>query len=418
MVTTRDSILHTAHNKHAQCDVVIVRYDEIALKSPPVRRRFERTLAHRIKTALKRHGMTYSGITVEWGRIFVHTVGEDKGEEGAAVVADAAEVADVVARVFGVVSASPAITTDATIEAAAVTAAEIGKATIRGGETFAIRASRAGTHDFTSVDLARDCGSLVCERTSAGVDLTNPDREIFIDMREKHAYVYTKHAAGVGGLPYGTQGAMVALVSGGIDSAVAAWLMMGRGTEVIPVYFDLEEFTDPLSSENAERNINRLWKWSYSDMTSYRVPYGACLREIRNRCESRMTCVICKRMMYRIGIAIAEKEDAHGVITGCSLGQVASQTASNLFAEMYGLDFPIYHPLIGMGKREIIDRAIAIGTFRFEKPKIECSAVPEHPKTAATVSAVLKNEARIDVAGIVSDSVSRSQRRTLCESSA
>ena len=397
---------------------MIVRYDEIALKSPPVRRRFERTLVRRIKTALQRHGMTYSGITVEWGRIFVHTVGEDKDKECAADVVDAADAADVIARVFGVVSASPAITTDATIEAAAVTAAEIGKEMIRGGETFAIRASRAGTHDFTSVDLARDCGTAVCECTSAGVDLTNPDREIFIDMRQQHAYVYTKHAAGVGGLPYGTQGTMIALVSGGIDSAVAAWLMMGRGTEVIPVYFDLEEFTDPLSSENAEQNINRLWEWSHSDMTSYRVPYGACLREIRNRCESRMTCVICKRMMYRIGIAIAEKEDAHGVITGCSLGQVASQTASNLFAEMYGLDFPIYHPLIGMGKREIIDRAIAIGTFRSEKPKIECSAVPEHPKTAATVSAVRENEARIDVAGIVSDSVSRSQRRRLCESSA
>ncbi len=377
------------------CDVIIVRYDEIALKSPPVRRRFEKMLIDNIKTALLRHGITYSGITEEWGRIFVHTKDED--------------AADVIARVFGTASASPAVTAGATLESAAHTAAQIGNDTIKNKESFAIRASRAGIHDFTSIDLARVCGDAVRECTSSRVDLTNPDQEIFIDMRQKHAYLYTRSAAGAGGLPYSSQGKMIALVSGGIDSPVAAWLMMKRGTRVIPLYYDLEEYTDPVSTKNAKKNINKLWEWSYSDMLAYRIPYGSCLREIIEKCNPRITCVMCRRMMYRIAMKIAEKEDGCGIITGCSLGQVASQTATNMFAEMYGLGIPIYHPLIGLDKREIIDRAIKIGVFPGEKPAIECAAVPVHPVTAATAAMVLENETRIDVEGIVSDAVAGSQ---------
>ncbi|MEA1944648.1 MAG: tRNA uracil 4-sulfurtransferase ThiI [Euryarchaeota archaeon] len=375
-------------------DVVIVRYDEIALKSPPVRRRFEKILIANIKTALLRHGITYSEITEEWGRIFVHTKNAD--------------AADVIARVFGTASASPAITTEATLESAVHIAAQIGNDTIKNNQSFAIRASRAGIHDFTSLDIARVCGDAVRECTSSRVDLTDPDQEIFIDMRQKHAYLYTMRAAGAGGLPYSSQGKMIALVSGGIDSPVAAWLMMKRGTRIIPLYYDLGAYADPSSAKNAERNINRLWEWSYSDMLVYRIPYGACLREIIEKCNPRMTCVMCRRMMYRIAMKIAEKEDGCGIITGCSLGQVASQTAKNMFAEMYGLGIPIYHPLIGLDKREIIDRAINIGVFPAEKPAIECAAVPEHPITAATATMVLANEERIDVEGIVSDAVSGS----------
>ena len=143
-------------------------------------------------------------------------------------------------------------------------------------------------------------------------------------------------------------------------------------------------------------------------MTAYRVPYGAVLREIASRCDPRIACVICKRMMYRIGTLVAEKEGACGIVTGSSLGQVASQTSQNMFAEMHGLGVPIYHPLIGMDKREIIDRAIRIGTFRTEKPAIECAAVPDRPATAATVARVAKNEERLDVARIVSDAVAGS----------
>ncbi|HIE32359.1 MAG TPA: tRNA sulfurtransferase, partial [Methanosarcinales archaeon] len=300
------------------CDVIIVRYDEIALKSPPVRARFEKMLVNRIKTALSWHGVAYSGITREWGRIFVHT--------------DDVRGADVIARVFGTASTSPAVTTGATIDDAAQIAARIGRDLVRDGESFAIRASRSGIHDFTSIDLGRVCGDAVsrcipCPR----VDLTHPDREIFVDMRQNHAYVYTKRVTGVGGLPYGSQGKMIALMSGGIDSPVAAWLMMKRGVAVVPLHCDLEEFGDPTSAELARESINRLKSWAYAVMKAYTVPYGSCLRAIQEHCDPRAICVICKRMMYRIGAAVAEREGACGIITGSSLGQVASQTARNMF---------------------------------------------------------------------------------------
>ncbi len=374
------------------CDVIIVRYDEIALKSPPVRGRFEKTLVNRIKTALSQHDVPYSGITREWGRIFVHT--------------DNTRGADVIARVFGTASTSPAVTTGATIDAVAETAAQIGKDLVRDGESFAIRASRSGVHDFTSIDLGRVCGDAVSRCTPGSrVDLTNPDREIFIDMRQNRAYVYTKRVAGVGGLPYGSQGKMVALMSGGIDSPVAAWMMMKRGAEIVPLYCDLEEFGDPASAELARENVNRLKSWSYAGMKAYTVPYGSCLRAIREHCDLRTTCVVCRRMMYRIGAAVAERENACGIITGSSLGQVASQTARNMFAEMHGSDIPIYHPLIGLDKREIIERAIKIGTFPQASPAVECMAVPDHPGTAVSRSLVEASEKRLDVAGIVADAV-------------
>ena len=374
------------------CDVIIVRYDEIALKSPPVRGRFEKILVNRIKTALSWHDVPYSGITREWGRIFVHT--------------DNTRGADVIARVFGTASTSPAVTTSATIDAVAETAAQIGRDLVRDGESFAIRASRSGVHDFTSIDLGRVCGDAVsgCAPGSR-VDLTNPDREIFIDMRQNRAYVYTKRVAGVGGLPYGSQGKMIALMSGGIDSPVAAWMMMKRGAEIVPLYCDLEEFGDPASVKLARENVNRLKSWSYADMKAYMVPYGSCLRAIREHCNPRTTCVVCRRMMYRIGTAVAERENACGIITGSSLGQVASQTARNMFAEMHGFDVPIYHPLIGFDKREITERAIKIGTFPQASPAVECMAVPDRPGTAVSRSLVEASEKRLDVAGIVADAV-------------
>lgn len=375
------------------CDVVIVRYDEIALKSPPVRGRFEKMLVDRIKTALSWHGVAYSGVTREWGRIFVHT--------------DDLHGADVVARVFGTASTSPAVTTGATIDDAAETAGEIGRDLVRGGESFAIRASRSGIHDFTSIDLGRVCGDAVSRRVPhPRVDLTHPDREIFVDMRQNHAYVYTKRVAGVGGLPYGSQGKMIALMSGGIDSPVAAWLMMKRGVEIVPLHCDLEEFGDPASAELARENINRLKSWSYAGMKAYAVPYGSCLRAIQEHCDPRTICVVCRRMMYRIGVAVAEREGACGIITGSSLGQVASQTAMNMFAEMHGFDMPIYHPLIGLDKREIIERAIQIGTFSRKSPGAECAAVPDRPGTAVSRYRVAESEKLLDVAGIMSDAVS------------
>ena len=383
-------------------DIIIVRYGELALKSTGVRNWYERKLVQNIAAMLKLRGIRYSQIKREWGRIFVHTT----DPEAARVVAD----------VFGVVSASPAIMSNATLADAAKVCADIGADMITDGESFAIRARRTGNHSFSSRDVGMKCGDAVWERLeSAGgnpsVDLTNPDNEIFVEMRQTNAYIFTEIFKGVGGLPLGTQGKMVALVSGGIDSPVSAWLMMKRGVEIIPVYCNNEPFSDETTRERAMDCIKVLADWAPGHpFKMYEVPHGNNLTAFLKSCEYKNTCLLCRRTMYREAFEIMKKEGASGIITGASLGQVASQTSANMYAEIYGLGIPLYHPLIGLDKTEIIDIANRIGTFNASiKPATCCTAVPAHPEVKAKVDALALEEQKVDINELVADSVSKTK---------
>ncbi len=377
--------------KSRHTDVILVRYDELALKSKRVRTRYEQILVKNLKAMLNAQGCSFSGITREMGRIFVHS-----SDPGAAVSTS---------RVFGVVSVSPAYTCEPTLTSAAVLCSEIADAIIRNGQSFAIRARRAGNHDFTSRDIAVTCGDAVMKKIERciSVDLDNPDIEIFVELRQKKGYVFTESVRGVGGLPLGTQGKMVALISGGIDSPVAAWLMMKRGCEIVPLYLNNDPFSDETTRERAMNCIGILQLWSpQKKFTVYEVQHGENLLAFMNNCENRLNCVMCRRMMYRIAGEVVKMEKGHGIITGSSLGQVASQTSQNMLAEMYGMEFPVYHPLIGLDKLEITDMARKIGTLEpSTKPATCCMAVPEYPSTAASLEEICQAEDQIDVQELV-----------------
>jgi thiamine biosynthesis protein ThiI len=374
-----------------QTDVIIVRYDELALKSKNVRARYEQILVKNIKSMLRAEGCNFSSITREMGRIFIHS--------------DDPNALTSAARVFGVVSVSPAYTSEATLSSAAGLSAEVAGDILKEGKSFAIRARRAGNHDFTSRDIGIVCGDAVFEKMNRNirVDLDNPDVEIFVELRQEKGYVFTDSVKGVGGLPLGTQGKMVALVSGGIDSPVAAWLMMKRGCDIVPLYLNNDPFSDETTRERAMSCIGVLQKWSpHKKFTIYEAPHGENLLAFLNNCDNRLNCVLCRRMMYRIAGEVLKMEDAHGIITGSSLGQVASQTSENMLAEMYGMEYPIYHPLIGLDKLEITDMARKIGTLGpSTKPATCCMAVPEYPSTAAKPQEVIKAEGLIDVPSLV-----------------
>jgi thiamine biosynthesis protein ThiI len=376
-------------------DIIIVRYDELALKSKKVRSRFEQVIVKNIKAMLDSDGCSYSDVSREMGRIFIHT-GDASAVESAA-------------KVFGVVSTSPAYTCEPTLESTAGLCAELAEGFIQKGESFGIRARRAGIHDFTSRDVGVACGDAVYKKFNGtiSVNLTNPDREIFVEVRQKKAYVFTESVKGVGGLPLGTQGKMVALISGGIDSPVAAWMMMKRGCDIIPLYLNNEPFSDETTRERAMECIDILQKWSpHKKFTVYEAPHGDSLLAFLEKCNNRLNCVLCRRMMYRVAFEVLELEGAHGIITGASLGQVASQTSQNMLSEMYGMEYPIYHPLIGMDKLEITNIARRIGTFEpSTKPATCCLAVPEYPSTAAKIDEVVKAEAKIDVPSLVDSSM-------------
>ncbi|MDI6639425.1 MAG: tRNA uracil 4-sulfurtransferase ThiI [Methanocellales archaeon] len=383
-------------------DAILVRYGEIGVKSDCTRRRHERILVDNIRAMLEFHEKEYSRVRRDWGRILIHASDES--------------IADVIANVFGVVSTSSVITTEPHLDAMARASAELGEAIIKKGESFAIRAHKAGAHEFSTRDIGVVCGSEVYDRVKSKnprIDLSAPNREIFVEARQDRAYVYTKIVKGVGGLPIGTQGKMIALVSGGIDSPVAAWLMMKRGCEIIPLYYDNEPFSDEAMRNNALRCIDVLQCWAPNfPMRVYEIPHGSNLFAIQENCDEKLRCILCKRMMYRIAVEIAKKEGAHGIVTGSSLGQVASQTSANMLAELWGIDFPIYHPLIGADKSDITALARRIGTFDAStSAKTSCTAVPKYPETFAKIDDVIGAESKLDIETLISESLDKAKWR-------
>ncbi|OPY29933.1 MAG: tRNA (guanine(6)-N2)-methyltransferase [Methanocella sp. PtaU1.Bin125] len=364
--------------------VVIVRYGEIAIKSEQIRRKYEELLIYNIAAMLDQDSIAYEGIDRERGRIFVRT----KDPKAPASIS----------KVFGVVSCSPATVAGPTVESACAAAAKIGAEVIREGQSFAIMPRRSVKDEsFTSQDLGRICGDAVFNAVAdrhPRVDLKNPDHAIHVELRESQSYVFTGIVRGVGGMPLGSQGRMIALLSGGIDSPVAAWLMMKRGCEIIPLYMD----NTPYLGEDAKRKAvdiaKKLKEWAPGhEMKMYVVPHGRNLRAFIEKGNKKYTCVFCKHLMYKVARAIADREGAHGIITGSSLGQVASQTSENMMAEAYDVDFPIYHPIIGMDKEEITAIAKKIGTLDISVQKAGgCQAVPRHPSIHGRLEEVVRME--------------------------
>jgi thiamine biosynthesis protein ThiI len=379
-------------------DVIIVRYGELALKSTGVRNWYEKILMKNIASMLDSRDIPYSQIRREWGRIFIETTD--------------ARAAKAAADVFGVVSTSPALAAEPTLENAASVCASLAKDLVLEGESFAIRARRSGNHPFSSADIGRNCGDAVWsalekEGKHPRVNLSSPDKEVFVEMRQNLAYVYLETFKGVGGLPLGTQGSMVVLMSGGLDSPVAAWLMMKRGVMIIPVYCNNSPYAESAARERAFDCIRQLQKWAAGhQFKTYEIPHGPNLRAFIDICNRKNTCLLCKRMMYREAYEVMKKEGASGIITGSSLGQVASQTAANMYAEIYQLAIPIYHPLIAFDKTEIIDIARKIGTYDISsQPAGICAAVPERPEIGASYDLIVLEERKMDIETMVSSAM-------------
>jgi thiamine biosynthesis protein ThiI len=371
---------------------ILVRYGELALKSERVRRRFERCLIKNMKLALK--GIDHR-ITSERGRIFVTTAKVDSALKH-------------LIRVPGIVSVSPAVKVSSKMSSITSAAVRAAKKTLASGKTFAVRTKRVGEHEFSSQDVNVVIGSAVLKAVpGTRVNLSAPDKEISIEIREKNAYVFTETLAGVGGLPVGSQGNVVALLSGGIDSPVAAYLMMKRGCTVSLLYLDNKPFTDDKTRERAIAVANRLA--DFGPNTELRIiQFGRVLREFIAKSPPKLTCVLCKRTMLKIGEHIANQVKAEAIVTGESLGQVASQTLTNLRAIDEAVELPVMRPLIGMDKVEIERIARQIGTFEISTRMVRsCSAVPRYPETYARLGEILKIEKGLKVSNLIKSTLSK-----------
>lgn len=365
-------------------ELIIVRYGEIGIKSPKVRRKFEKKLVSNIKSKID------CKVKLDQGRIFIYPADFDHALES-------------LGKIFGIVSFSPAISTTTDFGSIRRVIENYMKEMISEGlfsdkTSFAIRSTRAGIHDFTSKDMASFCGSVVVEMTNAPVDLDHPDFELFVEVRQDKTYVYHEKIQGLGGLPLKTQGKLVVLLSGGIDSPVAAFLMMKRGCEIVALHFDNDPYTTPESKQKVIKIAKKLKSYSAgSKFKMYHIKYGNFLKKCLSEAE-KLTCVLCKRGMYRIAEEIAKRENAKGIVDGSSLGQVASQTLPNLMATRYSISLPIFSPLIGFDKVEIERLAREIGTYEISiSPDKGCSAVPKYPETNANLVNVLKAQEDIDM---------------------
>ncbi|WP_297827363.1 tRNA uracil 4-sulfurtransferase ThiI [uncultured Methanobrevibacter sp.] len=357
-------------------DLIIARYGEIGLKSPKIRSRFERKLVKNIKATFD------CEVDRNQGRIYIFPKNFEEG-------------IDKLNRVFGVVSYSPATSTYSNYEDIDETLSQYTKDLMAEGildenTKFAIKCRRVGTHDFTSQEMAAHCGGVVRDVVLAPVDLTNPDLTIFVEIRDDDAYIYHEKIKGPGGLPLGTQGKVVVLLSSGIDSPVAAYLMMKRGCEVIALHCNNDPFSGPKVTELFNQLVDQLNLYAKGVPIKKRViDYGEYLQAAKDNAPEKMTCVLCKSGMYHIAEKLAQKLGADAIVDGSSVGQVASQTLSNILATRYGVEMPILSPLIGLDKEEITAIAKDIGTF--EISKIDdggCSAVPKYPETRADLERV------------------------------
>jgi thiamine biosynthesis protein ThiI len=199
---------------------------------------------------------------------------------------------------------------------------------------------------------------------------------------------------------------LVSLISGGIDSPVAAYLMLRRGVDLVAVHMDNRPFTDEKNLNKTLRLIRHLQNLTQRPIRTYVVPHGPNHIAFARNCERHLHCLFCRRMMYRIAERIAQKEGADGILTGESLGQVASQTLQNLMVENQVIRVPVVRPLIGLDKVEIIEIARKIGTYEISTlPSLCCTIVPKKPSTAARASDLHDEEQKIDLGALIEKSL-------------
>ena len=265
---------------------------------------------------------------------------------------------------------------------------------------------------LTSPEVNRVLGARIQAATAAPVDLDGAALTVGLDILPGRAFVSLEKVPGAGGLPVGTSGSVLALLSGGIDSPVAAWRMMRRGCRVDFVHFHSVPFLDRTSQEKARELARLLAEWEL-EAELFFVPFGEVQRQIVVAVPRPLRVVLYRRMMIRIAEVLARQHGAEALVTGESLGQVASQTLGNLAVIGAATVMPILQPLIGMDKSEIAAEAARIGTFETSIiPDQDCCQlfVPRHPSTRADPRAVAAAEERFDVPGLVAQAVTRTER--------
>lgn len=378
-------------------EVILVKYGEIILKggNRPV---FERILVKNIKSALR----SFDGVTVTVAQATIYINAPDEKID---------EITERLSRIFGIVSISRAIECEKEIEKIKKTAVEYLSRDLKAQMSFKVEAKRSDKKfPLNSIEIARAVGGELHDSIDGLiVDVHNPEVLVRVEVRDTAAYIYStlNKIKGRGGMPIGTGGKATLLLSGGIDSPVAGYMVAKRGVEINAVNF----FSYPYTSDRAKEKVMELAEIlsTYtSKINLFVVPFTEIQLEIRDKCPEEHMTLIMRRFMMKIAEIIANRTKTGAIITGESIGQVASQTIAALNVTNSVCKLPVFRPLIGMDKDEIVERAREIKTFETSiLPYEDCCTVftPKHPTTQPKLAVIEKSESVLEVERLIEEAV-------------
>ena len=383
-------------------DIILVKLGELVLKGLN-RRRFEQKLQSNIRRRLEKIG----NFKVYCLQSTIYVEGKDE-------TADMDAAMEVLGKIFGIVSIVRAAACEKDKDAIVERAKEYLREDMLNAKSFKVESKRSDkAFPMTSIQISQYVGGELAEAfPDTAVDVHNPELTVHIEVRDLAAYVHAAPVPGAGGMPVGSNGVALTLLSGGIDSPVSTYMIAKRGVRLIPVHF----FSFPYTSQQALDKVVELAE-ELTDycgrMTIEVVPFTHIQEEMRDKVPEEYFTLVMRRFMMRIATRIAEANGASAIVTGENLGQVASQTMEAMASTQAVTNLPVLQPLIGMDKEEIITIARKIGTFDTSiLPYEDCCTVftPRHPRTHPKLSEVEAAESALDIDGLVEEALAGIER--------
>lgn len=382
-------------------EIILCKYGEIALKGLN-KSTFESTLVKNVKRRLRCLGKF--DYWRSQSTLYISPLDEDT---------DMDEVLDAVSHVFGIVKLCKAIEVDKSMQAIMNVTMDYLSDALEDADTFKVEAKRADKKfPYKSPEICAELGHHILEKfPHLSVDVHDPDVTVTVEIREQHAFVNAMKFDGAGGLPIGTSGRGMLLLSGGIDSPVAGYMMAKRGLQIQAIHFE----APPYTSERARLKVEKLAEEISSycgDIAFHCVPFTDIQVAIKDNCPEELFTIIMRRLMMEIAQRICDRENCSCLITGESLGQVASQTMGAIVCTDAACRMPVFRPCIGMDKSEIVKVARDIGTFDTSiLPYEDCCTVftPKHPRTKPSLAEVTDGQAQFDFEPMICEAVEKTQ---------
>lgn len=386
-------------------EVILIKNGELALKGLN-RSTFEDILVKNIRRRLKSAG------DFDYIKSQSTIIIEPKDEN-----CDFEAAQEAVSRIFGIAGFSRAAAVEKDFDKVIEISGDYLEGALKNAKTFKVEAKRSDKKfPLTSPEISREMGGhLLSVYPHLKVDVHNPEVTVMVEVRDKYIFLHGTQIKGAGGMPVGTGGKAGILISGGIDSPVAAWMMAKRGIELTAIHFASPPYTSKRAEMKVVTLLEKVAKYS-GRMTMFTVPFTEIQEQIKDNCPEELFTLIMRRAMMKAAEKIARKENCQALITGESVGQVASQTIYALACTDAAANMPVFRPLIGMDKDEIIEISRKIDTFETSiLPYEDCCTVftPKHPKTRPNLGNIEKAEQLIPLEELVEKAVDGAQIRTV-----